>query len=300
MNYRAILIATAQTLGLFVAGLLHPIGQLLTLFTAVPLIVIYVREGRNNGLAALGGWHTSAVLLLSFGLMAVGAGEGMRRGMRPEQTALLGGLMPVIVVGAALSFYLVKAGKNPVPEIESYLRESIAAAVKTYNDMGLAETATQITSYAETIVHYGVRLIPGITIATSVLQAASSFGIARFFIARKQGTAPALQQARLSEWHAPDTWIWGLITALALVVVPQDAAKVIGWNLSILFGIVYLAQGTAIVDFFLSKTTNRNFLRGLTIALALIFAPAILFVMVLGVMDIWSDFRKVRTPVLKS
>ena len=49
MNYRAILIATVQTLGLFVAGIIHPpIGQMLALFTPVPLILVYYPE-REGG-----------------------------------------------------------------------------------------------------------------------------------------------------------------------------------------------------------------------------------------------------------
>ncbi len=53
MNYRAILIATVQTLGLFVAGIIHPIGQLLALFTPVPLILVSIRNRSVDGLMTL-------------------------------------------------------------------------------------------------------------------------------------------------------------------------------------------------------------------------------------------------------
>ncbi len=302
MNYRSLLIATMQTVGLFVAGGLIPLlGQALALFTPVPLILVSVRNNRKEGVITLvaacalvtviGGWQAAAALFFSFGLMALGAAEGMRRRMKPERIALLGGLLPIAVVGAALAFYLIKVGKNPFTEADAYLRETIAAAAKTYSELGLKEMATMVTSIPDAFVHYLARLLPGITIATSVAQAACCYGIVRAVIARNQGTG----EAPLSAWHAPDSWVWGLIAALTFIVVPQETVRLMGWNFAILFGVVYLAQGAAIVEHYLRKVRIKTFVRVLIIGL--IFAmPSIVFVIALGVVDIWADFRKVRAP----
>lgn len=306
MNYRSILIAIVQTLGLFVAGFIHPIGQLLALFTPVPLILISIRNGSTDGLitlvassvimAALGGWQAAAILVLSFGLMAIGISEGMRRNWRPEQTSLLGGLLPIAVLATIVVFYLVRAGKNPITEIEMYLREIIANAAQTYTTMGFTEMAATISSFSDTVIYYFARLLPGITIATSVMQAACCFGITRAILRRKPGTQPASEQPSLALWHAPDPWVWGLIAALVLIVVPQETARLAGWNLAILFGVLYLAQGSAIVEHYLRKTGIKAIGRGLLLAIILAM-PSIVFVVALGVVDVWADFRKVRVPV---
>ena len=303
MNYRSILIATAQILGLFVSAFIHPIGQLLALFTPVPLILIYVRKVRNEGLttlaaaslimAALGGWQAAAILSLSFGLMAVGISEGMRRNLKPEQTSLLGGLLPVAIVSAIVIFYLARSGKNPLTEIDAYLRDSLVAAAKTYTTMGLTEMAATVSAIPDTYIYYLARLMPGILIATSVMQAACCFGIARALLLRKAVSNQALGQSSLSAWHAPDSWVWGLIAALALVVAPQETAKLMGWNLALLFGVVYLAQGSAIMDHYLRKANIKAFFRGLILAL-LLALPSLVFVIALGIVDIWADVRKVR------
>lgn len=304
MNYRSILIATAQILGLFVSGFVIPLlGQILALFTPVPLILIYVRNGRNEGLvtlaastlaiAALGGWQAAAILCLSFGLMAVGISEGMRRNLKPEQTSLLGGLLPIAVLSVIVLFTLVRIGKNPIMEADAYLRESLVAAAKTYTTMGLTEMATMVSSIPDTYIYYLARLVPGIVIATSVMQAACCFCIARAILMRKPGTDQAAGQASLAAWHAPDSWVWGLIAALALIVMPQEAAKLVGWNLAILFAVVYLAQGSAIVDYYLRKASIKAFGRGLILAIILAL-PSLVFVIALGIVDIWADVRKVR------
>jgi uncharacterized protein YybS (DUF2232 family) len=306
MNFRAVFFATLQATGLFAAGFIIPLlGQMLSLITPVPLILAYVRNGRREGLAALGascvlvlalgGWQAAAVLLFSFGLIAIGIAEGMRRQMKPEKIALLGGLLPIAVVGAIIVFYLAKVGKNPIGVVEEYLRQSIAEAAALYTRMGLAETAVMIKSISDTFVHYMARLMPGIAIATAVTQAAFCYGLSRAIISRKDGTSPAAGQGSLAVWYAPDAWVWGLITALALVVLPNETSRLAGWNLAILFAVVYLAQGAAVVEHFLRRGHVGPFMRGLIIVLILAL-PSIVFVITLGIVDVWADFRKVRAP----
>jgi uncharacterized protein YybS (DUF2232 family) len=309
MNYRSTFIATVQTVALFAAGLIHPLGQMLALFTPVPLILPYVRDGRKEGLTALGassvlvlalgGWQAAAILLFSFGLMAIGISEGMRRQMKPERIALLGGLLPIAVLGAIVLFYLVRVGKSPIGAVEEYLRESITAAAAAYARMGLKEMSATVTSVPDTFIYYLTRLMPGITVATSVVQAACCYGLARFIIARKPETTAAAGRQPLAAWHAPDSWVWGLIAALALIVLPHEPSRLFGWNLALLFAVVYVAQGAAIVEHYLLKAHIKPFLRGLIITLILAL-PSIVFVIALGIVDIWADVRKVRVPVLKA
>ena len=307
MNYRATAIATVQTVGLYVTGFLIPLlGQALALFTPVPLILAYVRNGRIEGLTALGisvavvamlaGWQIAAILLLSFGLMAVGTAEGMRRQWKPESIALLGGLLPIAVLSMITAYYFAHAGKNPVFVLEEYLRGSVAEAAKLYSSLGLTEMAAVVATISDNFVHYLVRLVPGITIATSVFQAACCYGIGRAIIVRKPENAPELTHSSLATWHAPDVWVWGLIVALALIMVPQETARFTGWNFAILYAVLYLAQGIAIVEYYLRKARVKPVIRGLIHALILAL-PTIVFIIALGVVDIWADVRKVRSAI---
>ncbi len=307
MNFRAVFFATLQTTALFAAGFIIPLlGQMLALITPVPLILASVRSGRGEGLAALGascvlvlllgGWQAAAILLFSFGLISLGVAEGMRRRMKPEKVALLGGLLPIAVLGVIVFFYFIRVGKNPISAVEEYLRESIAEASALYTRMGLSETAAMIKSVSDSFIHYMARLMPGIIIATSVMQAAFCYGISRMIINRKDGPAVAAGQvSSFAVWYAPDAWVWGLIAALAFVVIPDKTSRLAGWNLAIFFAVVYLAQGSAIIEHFLRKGHIRPVMRGLIIILILAL-PSIVFVIALGIVDVWADFRKVRVP----
>lgn len=310
MNYRSVFIATIQTAGLFIAGFIIPLlGQALALFTPVPLIIVYVRDGKREGLitllaasviiGVLGGWQAAALLFLSFGLMAIGISEGMRRRMKPEQTALLGGLLPIASLGLVLAFYMVRVGKNPITVAEAYLRSGIADAAKFYTSLGLSEMAAAVNAVSDSFIHYLVRLSPGITIAASIAQAACCYGLARALIMRRTAAQTNAAQPSLAAWHAPDSWVWGLIATLTFIVVPREAARLTGWNLAIVFAVVYLAQGAAIVEHYLKKARLRAFARGLVFAFLLVMPPAVAGIIALGIVDIWADFRKVRGPVVK-
>ncbi len=305
MNIRAVFLSTIQTIGLYAAGFVIPLlGQALALFTPVPAIVVFVRFGRREGLsvliasgilaALLGGWLTAAIFFFSFGLMALGTAEGMRRAMKPERIALLGGLLPVAIIGIILTFYFIRIGKNPVTAVETYLRTSVAEAAKLYTGMRMTEMASMISAVSDSFIHHLVLLIPSLIIATSVIQAACCYGIARTIIVRKGGAFP-ITLPSFATWHAPDVWVWGLIASLAFIVVPGDTFRIVGWNLGILFAVFYLAQGTAIVDYYLRKARIKTIIRGLIIALILAL-PAVVFVIALGIVDIWADIRKVRGP----
>ncbi len=307
MKFRSILRSAAVTIVLYLSAFVIPLlGQALALFTPVPVMLSYVRDGKREGMAGLGiaavvvgaiaGWHIGALLVLVFGLTAVGAAEGMRRHWRAESAILLGGLLPIAAGALVAAYYFGHAGKNPVTALEAYLRSSIAEASKLYAELGLKEMATTVTSVSDAFIHYLVRLMPGIIIATSLFQAACCYGLSRSIIARKPGAGPIVAHAPLAAWHAPDVWVWGLITTLVLIMVPHEAARLAGWNLVIIYSIVYLAQGAAVVEYYLRKARLQPVVRGLIHAIILAL-PLVVCVIALGVVDIWADFRKVRVPI---
>ena len=309
MNYRAIAFAALQATGMYVAGFVPLIGQLIALFTPVPLIIAYARYGRTEGFVALGlsgaliaalaGWQAAAILLLSFGLMAIGTGEGLRRRLKPEQASLAGGLLPLAIIGGALAYYFLRIGKNPVVVMETYLRGSLAEATKLYTSMGLDEMASAINLVSDKFIYYFIRLTPGIVAATFILQAVCCYGLARVLILRMQKQAADPSQPTLASWHAPDKWVWGLILALGLTALPFETGRFIGLNFAILFSVVYTTQGVAVVEHVFAKAGLPAFVRGLLHALVLAL-PTVVFVIALGVVDIWADFRKVRSVADKT
>lgn len=308
MNYKATLVAAAQAVLLFLSGLFIPLFGMM--FTPVPLVLAYVRQGRVEGLAALGlsvaivgavaGWNVAAFLLLCFGLMTIGTAEGLRRQWKPEATALAGGLLPVAALALVATRFFLHTNKNPATFIEAFFKDQRALAAKLYTDLKLTEVAAAVSAVPDTFIHYLALLLPGIVATSMILLALACLALSVRIITRRPGTAPVPTVPTLALWHAPDVWVWGLIVTLVLILVPNETVKFTGWNLTILYSTVYLIQGISLVEYYLKKVRVHAVVRGLLFAIILALPPTIAGVMALGVVDIWADFRKVRGPVLPS
>lgn len=303
MDVKNVVAASLWAAGLYLAGLLIPIlGEFAGLFAPAPLIIVYVRSGRRDGLAAIGlsaaiiavlaGWQAASILLLGFCFMAAGTAEGMLRRLKPERAVLLGGVLPVGVLGLVLAVYSAQGGMSPIAVIEGHLKTGIGEIAKLYTSLGFREEAKLVTTASDIIVYYGARLTPSLAVAAAAVQAACCYGLARLFILRREGTASRLVRTSLAEWYAPDAWVWGLIAALVLIVIPSHAVRIAGWNLIILFFVVYTIQGTALLEHVLKRISVPGIGRGFIFAFILPLVAV--FVTALGVLDIWADFRKVR------
>jgi len=308
MPFRSIAVAALQSAGLTVAGFIIPLlGQIAVLFAPVPLVMIAVRGGWKDGLAALGiagaivavvvsGKMVFIFFFLSFGLMAAGLSEGLRRRLKPEQAVFLGGLLPLAAILTFLVPVLIKAGKNPVALADEYFRTSLIEAQQLYTQLGLTEVAQMLSAVSERFLHYLVRLSPGIIVATSLLQAAFCYGVARTILLRKDPSLPIPSQPTLATWHAPDSWVWGLIVTLGLIALTKEGPYFLGLNLALVYIIVYIAQGAALVEFWLRKTKLNILWRSFAHTIIMTLPPLLAVIIALGVVDIWADFRKVRMP----
>ncbi|HLE42042.1 MAG TPA: DUF2232 domain-containing protein [Nitrospirota bacterium] len=303
MDVKKIIAAALWALGLYLSGLIIPLlGEVVGPFAPVPLIILYVRSGRHDGLSAIGlstavifmlaGGQTAFILFLGLGLMAIGTAEGMLKRSKPENTILLAGLLPVALFLLVAASVFLKSGTNPVTALEGFFRLVINEGVKFYTALGLKEAAEAIKAISDPFIYYIVRLFPSIIIVSAVVQAALCYGLARWLIMRREGPASGPAQTSFAGWHAPDAWVWGLISALALMVMPSHTVRLAGLNLIVLFFVLYTMQGMALLEYFLKRVSIPALARGFILALVL---PLLLvFVTALGVVDIWADFRKVR------
>lgn len=303
MNIKAALTSAFFSLLLYAAGIVPLLGQAVMLFAPVPLIISYVRHGRQTGLAAIGlstlvvfvvgGLLAAVIMLFGFGLLAMIAGWGMLRRLRHEQVVMLASILPTLLLTIFLLTLLINSGKDPIKAFEDYLKGSITEVIKLYTAMGLKDAAAFLSSLSERFIYYFVRLMPSLILSTALLQTACCYGLARSIILRKDGDSSRLVPGPFSEWHAPDKWVWVLIVSLGLILTP---AKIMGWNLVIILFTIYTVQGLALLEYFFKKGGLPPFARGLIMGIILAL-PSALILPVVGVVDIWADFRKVRAPL---
>ncbi|HEY4695513.1 MAG TPA: DUF2232 domain-containing protein [Candidatus Hydromicrobium sp.] len=103
------------------------------------------------------------------------------------------------------------------------------------------------------------------------------------------------------EWEFPWYYCWGAILGLVLVLIPYGGQSlnkifdVIGFNLVVIFGLLYLVLGASVLWGILERFKVTFVWRiGIFIILGLFFGLAILILPFLGLIDIWVNFRRLK------
>jgi len=165
----------------------------------------------------------------------------------------------------------------------------------------LAEVTPEITlNFIRTTVFRGGALVSSVLLFFLCRQL--SFILARLF-ARNKALGISFQEVNsLLIFRVHPMLIWVLSASLLLAVITSQAnleiPALVLWNILILCGILYLAQGIGILQFFLARPTVTPFLKLLLSILfvVLILSPGInvvLFggVVLLGIAENWVPFR---------
>ena len=104
----------------------------------------------------------------------------------------------------------------------------------------------------------------------------------------------------LTCWKAPEKIVWLLIATGGMILFPFHAVKYSGVNLLILCLFIYLCAGLSIIGYYFKVKRFPIFFKIMFYTLILIQQYLLLFVVVLGLFDLWADFRKMIKPAQDS
>lgn len=99
----------------------------------------------------------------------------------------------------------------------------------------------------------------------------------------------------LSQWGAPEWLVFPFLGAGFLLLVPLPALRLVAVNLFLVLGLVYFFQGLAVVAALYERFRLPGFLRLLGFLIAFM-NPVFLVVTLVGLLDLWLDFRRLHRP----
>jgi uncharacterized protein YybS (DUF2232 family) len=99
----------------------------------------------------------------------------------------------------------------------------------------------------------------------------------------------------LSQWASPEWLVFFLVAAGFALLAPVSWVRQAGLNLLLVTGFIYFCQGMAVISALLQRYQLPWVLRGVVYALAFM-NPLMLVVMILGLTDLWLDFRTLQPP----
>ena len=282
-------------LALGAVGLFGPPGASLALL-ALPLPALVAGGVGGAGQAAAATAGTFGVLggvlggSVAIGFLVLAGGPALvavlllRRAWHLE--AVVGA-----AAGASLLGGIVLAGwHDPNPavwlnELASAWRTSFDASLDVYRDLGMSAQAIADLDAARGEVTARVAMV----LPALLLLAAAGVWMANLALSRRWAGWPQL--SALSRWRTADWMIWVLIASGFALFLPRRAVEWAAINLFIVALACYFAQGLAIVSYFFQRVGLPRALRVATFVVIAFQYLATALVVVLGVFDLWGDFR---------
>ena len=298
---REIVVSVTATLLLFLSVVMIPVvGIVVGTFAPLPTLLAYYRWGSPlafwvPGGAALLGYGVLAYLnavqslpyLLEMLLLGLLLGLGMRRGWSVERTAgTASGL--AFAVGLVVFWVSYGGGAETATSLEQDLRDAVGMLLQQY---GAASADKQLVEESlQKMLPFLLKLLPGAALASTLMACWLNLLGAKRYCRVRQLPLPTWPD--WSQWKAPEVLVWVVIASGVLLLLPFNFLKIAGLNALMVGGVIYLFQGLAIVSYYFDRWKLPQIFRAAAYGIILIQQFFTLGAMLLGLFDIWFDFRR--------
>lgn len=289
------------TLALFLAYVTFPvIGLAAGIFTPLPAIFYFFKRGASAGvlifvitlavLMIMGDVSIPLFYLLQSGLTGILLpylylqGKGAARAI-----AWSVGINFLLIVALALAY-----GFSTEVDLQGTLMKGINSsteqAVALYGKQGLS--AEDLELFTQGIRQAGeliAKIFPALILVS--LGTIAALNMAVIFRIRTTRLPEVPEPEQLHSFRNPDLLVWVVIAAGFAVLVPNPDVSRVGLNILVVCGSTYFLQGLAVVLAYFKRVSVPPLARTI-FWLVLAFQPyLVMAIAILGLFDIWGDFR---------
>ncbi len=230
-------------------------------------------------------------LLALLGVATIVSVWAQWRGARGAWVVLLGSLAAGLLVFAALFGVTLSDGRFLFLGMREWLGEALDALSKN----GLRPE--QVAQLQQVRVYY-LRLLPGFIAASCLFIGLLAYYPVGALLSRWNSRVRRPEPFR--EFAVPEPLVFGLILSVGLLAYgvwsdPDGRVTTWGGCLGIFFGNLYFLQGLGVASFFFWRWKLRPLIR-FSIYFLIFFSNSAPAIALMGMMDLWLDFRKLRVP----
>ncbi|MEO5333126.1 MAG: YybS family protein [Magnetococcus sp. YQC-5] len=143
----------------------------------------------------------------------------------------------------------------------------------------------------DALIHILSLLLPSLVLSGWFLLHTGNLLAARRLVAKRVNVT-VFAPEDLTNWRIPFKLVWVFLGTGLLAYVTEGFPKQLGANLFFLVAMLYFFQGMAIVQTGFRHYSVAGVGRGIFYFALIVWSSLVLIVMVLGLFDIWVDFRK--------
>ncbi|HPF84023.1 hypothetical protein SDC9_44729 [bioreactor metagenome] len=297
---------------LFLAAQFLPfVGAAFSLLAPAPLVILGLRHDLKK--AALGlaiatlltavflGPLSSLFFLLGFGVLGIGLGFLARRCSSGVEVMLLGILLSL---GSKLLLMVIAAkvtGINPFQLDGAEMQAMVDRIFGFYETAGMSrESLSAVKQQFSQAIGVLPVIFPTILTMAAALDCYLSYRVSGFVLKRIGGTSlPPLPP--FSRWRFPKSVFGALLASVLLSVFGSQGgewnmAMRIGTNVRMLVNFLFLFQGLSLFWYFLGGGDSPHrgagrFLRTVAIIVAVLVPMLSTATVMVGIADMWLDFR---------
>lgn len=243
-------------------------------------------------LVPVGGLPVAVLYLLQAGLLSILLPHFLARGHSAGRALTLAVLIVAAVATVSVVGYGVAAGID--------LDRQVAAAIKTNLDQTLAlykakgASGEDLLSLKEALAQIG-DLFGQIYPAMLLISLAAVAGINLLMLRRfREGLTVKLPETQFSSFRNPENLVWGLIVAGFALLIDNGVVQAVALNVIVVVGFLYFMQGLAVVAHFFATYRVPVFFKFFFYVLLVLQAYLVLAVALLGLFDLWANFRRPR------
>lgn len=304
----ALLAAIAVILAL--AGMYLPlVGILAALTWPIPVLLAQLRHGMRlsvlvvavTGLLLAGGVGPIPALglVLTLGPLGIFLGEAFRRGASPGVTLAAAGGAALSSNLLSLAVTLLVIGQNPLHLYRQAIDEGLELSARLYERMGMDVTAV-IGPIREQM-----QLLLGLLFPFTLAMAAMTLGGLNYVLAvlvlRRLGYRIAPFPPFVS-WRLPRRAWLVLLIAIGLLYVDggrKGLAHAAGSNLILAGQFAFLVSGLAVIYWWLGRFRLNRLVKVAAVTYVFAVQPLSVIAMLVGLLDIAFDWRKLRPALNK-
>lgn len=305
INIREVAFSAILSMILFSAAIfLPPMGILFSIFCPIPIVLIYLYRGQKVGMISMAvvtviliifvNMRFSMIFFIEYGLVAIVMAESIRRRYSIEKIVLCCVGVSMMAGGLFVYLFILTNDMDLGSLIIDRIDQSIILSTNFYREMGFSGSEIdEIQLYSEKLVSVFLSSFPAWMVVSLSMGVFFNYVLIKIIWKKYIGNN-YFENENLEKWSANENTIWLLIGSGVMLFIPMKGIHIIGLNLLIVFLLIYFFQGLSIVLFFMRKKTIPFILKVIAYILIIIQPLLLLFIIPLGLFDMWADFRKLK------
>lgn len=273
--------------------------------TPLPLIYFPISQGFDKGFKII--FHatlisfgialvTGTIPVLLFSLSLMPAGFVLARSVNQKQSINTAFFNGTVALGLAWVLAGIVIGEiNHISFYQEVLKQidvGLVGAYETYSKAPEIPSDAQVELQAAfaRIREVTPKIFPGVLATITFSTVWLNIMLANWLL-KKTG---AVDWVDISQWRLPDTLVWAFIAGGVMLFIP-GWMNTFGLNLMIVMVTLYFMQGFEVFNHLCLKWLVPKPIRHLIIFFLVIQAYGFILLAMLGLSDIWADFRKPKT-----